>query len=313
MTRRLYVGVDGGGTKTHFTMIDRDHKIVAEQLGGTTYHLQIGVDGVERVLAEGLTALVSKAGSSFDDLAYVFLGLPAYGEDSAVDPMLARIPVKILGHSRYSCGNDMICGWAGSLDGADGINVVAGTGSIGYGERRGVGARAGGWSEVFSDEGSAYWLAVQGLNAFSRMSDGRLAKGPLYEIFRKHLGLHTDLDICRLVIGEAAMTRSDIAALSRLVTTAVAAQDIAARAILERAAVELASIADALRRSLGFANAETVPVSYSGGLFAEASFAELFALEVRRLSPAFDIRLPLFPPTYGAALYASKQAAKIAV
>ncbi|MEI9903464.1 MAG: BadF/BadG/BcrA/BcrD ATPase family protein [Asticcacaulis sp.] len=73
----------------------------------------------------------------------------------------------------------MICGWAGSLAGADGINIVAGTGSIGYGERLGRGARAGGWGEVFSDEGSAYWIAVQGLAAFARMSDGRLAKGPL--------------------------------------------------------------------------------------------------------------------------------------
>ncbi len=31
----------------------------------------------------------------------------------------------------------MVCGWAGSLACADGINVVAGTGSICYGEYRG--------------------------------------------------------------------------------------------------------------------------------------------------------------------------------
>ena len=29
--------------------------------------------------------------------------------------------------------NDMLCGWAGSLAGADGINVIAGTGSMTYG------------------------------------------------------------------------------------------------------------------------------------------------------------------------------------
>ena len=51
-------------------------------------------------------------------------------------------------------------------------NIVAGIGSICYGERNGAIARCGGWGELFSDEGSAYWIACRGLNLFSRMSDG---------------------------------------------------------------------------------------------------------------------------------------------
>ena len=49
-----------------------------------------------------------------------------------------------------------------------------------YGERQGVGHRVGGWGELFGDEGSAYWIAAAGLNAFCRMSDGRLPRGPLH-------------------------------------------------------------------------------------------------------------------------------------
>ena len=77
----------------------------------------------------------------------------------------------------------------GRSAGEDGINIVAGTGSIGYGERRGKTARAGGWGEVFGDEGSAYWIAVQGLNVFTRMSDGRLPKGSLHAAFTASLRL----------------------------------------------------------------------------------------------------------------------------
>jgi N-acetylglucosamine kinase-like BadF-type ATPase len=87
----------------------------------------------------------------------------------------------LLGNGRFACGNDMICGWAGSLGCEDGINIVAGTGSIGYGERQGESARVGGWGEAFGDEGSAHWIAIQGLALFSRMSDGRMARGPLYD------------------------------------------------------------------------------------------------------------------------------------
>ena len=47
-------------------------------------------------------------------------------------------------------------------------------------------ARAGGWGELFSDEGSGYWVAREGLQLFSRMSDGRAPRGQLYERFREH-------------------------------------------------------------------------------------------------------------------------------
>jgi hypothetical protein len=60
-----------------------------------------------------------------------------------------------------AAANDAVCAWAGSLGGEDGITIVAGTSSIGYGERKGRAARAGGWGEPFSDEGSAYWIHIQ--------------------------------------------------------------------------------------------------------------------------------------------------------
>ncbi len=54
--------------------------------------------------------------------------------------------------TEYTCNNDMVCGWAGSLAGSDGINVISGTGSMTHGERLGVGRRVGGWGELFGDE-----------------------------------------------------------------------------------------------------------------------------------------------------------------
>src|SRR5690606_26422220 len=171
--------------------------------------------------------------------AWAFFGLPAYGEDSAVAPQLDALPAGILGHARYRCGNDMVCGWAGSLACADGINIVAGTGSIGYGQRRGVAARAGGWGEALSDEGSAHWIAMRGLNAYSRMSDGRLPKGPLHAIFNAHFGLDNDLEICAHVYGDNC-ARDRLARLSLQVAEAARAGDAKATEIYRDAGDELA-------------------------------------------------------------------------
>ncbi len=305
-----FLGVDGGGTKTRFVLIDGDGRVLAQARRGTTYHPQIGLDGVRRVLDEGVGEVLQAAGVGADAIAHAFFGLPAHGEDSRVAPQLDAIPAAVLGHRRYRCGNDMVCGWAGSLACADGINIVAGTGSIGYGQRGGRDARAGGWGEAFSDEGSAHWIAVEGLNLFSRMSDGRLPKGPLHAVFRRALRLERDLDLCALVYGQGddrpGCSRGEIAQLSPLVAEAAAQGDERARAVFERAGRELALIADAIRRALDFAPRQPVHVSYSGGAFAAGELLLApFSAALRALDPTFELHAPLHEPHYGAALYAA--------
>ncbi|SDA20187.1 N-acetylglucosamine kinase [Sphingomonas sp. NFR15] len=301
----LYLGIDGGGTKTEFVCIDQTGAVRARALTGTTYHLQVGLDEAVARLAKGIDAICAQLSVSREQFGYVFFGLPAFGEDAVVDPLLRAACGQLLGHDRYACDNDMVCGWAGSLACADGINLVAGTGSIAYGERQGRKARAGGWGEIFSDEGSAYWIAIQGLNLFTRMSDGRVAEGPLRRAFVEAFDLGADLDICARVMGERGLARDEIAALAPIVSRAAADGDIEAAAILERAAVELVEIAHALRGKLGFLADETVSLSWSGGVLtklAEVREPFLRGLEQRG---RYELVTPRHEPGVGAALYAA--------
>jgi N-acetylglucosamine kinase-like BadF-type ATPase len=308
MSGPLFLGVDGGGTKTHFVLVDRDGNLVASCEGPSSYHLEIGIDGLRDVLADGLATLFHQAGIDGGAIAHAFFGLPAHGEDSVAQVLLDAMPEPLLGHRRYRCGNDMVCAWAGSLGGEDGINIVAGTGSIGYGERRGKSARAGGWGEVFSDEGSAYWIAVQGLNIFTRMSDGRLPRGPLYDAFRTELDLGPDLDLCAKVMN--THTRGSIAAMSQLVDRAAQGGDISAIRIFDEAARELAGIAEVVRRALEFEPDEPAPLSYSGGVFnAGALILGPFRRHLAERSGAYRLQAPVVTPSGGAAIYAAKLAA----
>ncbi|AOH82653.1 N-acetylglucosamine kinase [Sphingomonas panacis] len=304
----IFLGVDGGGTKTEFVCIDESGQVVARALTGTTYHLQVGFDEAVRRLAEGIGAVCAQLAISAAEIRYAFFGLPAFGEDAAVDPLLAAACGRLLGHDRYACDNDMVCGWAGSLACADGINLVAGTGSIGYGERQGRKARVGGWGEMFSDEGSAYWIAIQGLNAFTRMSDGRLPVGPLHDGFRAALGLANDLDICAKVMGEHGMARDAIAGLAPIVSQAAEAGDMAAAAILEQAGAELAGLAQALRKRLGFADEETVLLSWSGGVLTKLDTVRTPFLRSLQAQSRYEIVEPRHTPGVGAALYAALMA-----
>lgn len=304
MSGRYFLGVDGGGTKTEFLCIDAEGGVAARHIGSTAYHLQVGLEGAEAVIRSGVAAICAALSVEPSALAFAFFGLPAFGEDTVIDPQLDRICGAVLGHDRYRCGNDMICGWAGSLGCEDGINLVAGTGSIGYGERQGRSARVGGWGEVFSDEGSAYWIAIQGLNTFTRMSDGRMAKGPLYDAFVEALELATDLDVCGKIMGPPMVPRDEIAALAPLVEQAAAQGDPAARAIHARAGDELADMATALRTTLSYDEDEKALLSWSGGVLANVSSVRTRLEDRLAASGKFVLVKPRHSPAYGAASYA---------
>ena len=304
-----FLGVDGGGSKTHFLLIDEGGRVLAAHAEGPAYYLEIGFDALREMLAQGIGRTLQHAGIAIADVSFAFIGLPAYGEDRAVLPLLDAAPAVALPAGRYRCGNDMVCGWAGALAGGDGINIVAGTGSIAYGEYAGRSARAGGWGELFSDEGSAYWLAREGLRLFSRMSDGRAPRGALYECVRHHFALQEDLDLCAAIYGKSVAQRSQFAQLSRVVAEAANAGDVAARALFLQAAHELADMVDALHQQMEVPAHAQLAVSYSGGMFEQRDLL-LKPLEAELLSRARNYRFVAarLPPDAGAALHAARLA-----
>ncbi|GAA3635026.1 BadF/BadG/BcrA/BcrD ATPase family protein [Kineosporia mesophila] len=307
MSRRLFLGIDGGGTKTALCLADEEGTVLAGSRIGSVY--SVGPDRLTHmatVLHEGVTDICRSAGLSPQEITFAFLGLPGFGEDKADVPIIEGLPRSVLGHDRYRCDNDTVCGWAGSLAGADGINVISGTGSITYGRRGGQGVRVGGWGEVFGDEGSGYWLGVHALRIFSQMSDGRAEPGPLLPILREHLGLDDDLDLVGLVINEWNADRTRIASLSRPLVEAARAGDQSARALIAEAGTELARLVRTTARRLGFDAGEPFPVSHSGGVLGVPEVYEAFARELEPVG--CELKTPILSPVLGAVLHAAQLA-----
>ncbi len=304
---RKYLGVDGGGSKTAFVLIEETGQVVATHQEGPAYYLQTGMQAMQAMLARGIQATLAQAALSPAAVEFAFLGLPSYGEDSSLLATLDAAAAPTLAPGRFRCGNDAVCGWAGALAGQDGINVVAGTGSMAYGEYRGRAARAGGWGELFSDEGSGYWVARAGLQLFSRMSDGRAPRGPLYERLREHFGLAADLDLCAAIYGGGRGERSDVAALSALIAESAQAGDAQAQSLFARAVAELVELVDAVHGQLAIPAGTGVVVSHSGGMFR---LRDLVLEPLRRALNASQRGYAFVParlaPAAGAALYAAR-------
>lgn len=300
-----YLGVDGGGSKTAFCLLDSAGDVLAVTHAPTLCYFGADIAMVGDVLERGLRDVCRAAGTAPSAIDYAFVGIPGYGEVSGDAPALDAVPRCLLGHDRYECDNDMVAGFAGSLGARDGVTVISGTGSMAYGEHEGAKARVGGWGELFGDEGSAYWIAVEALRATSKMMDGRRAPGQLVAVLRDHLELTVDFDLIDVVLNRWQGQRGKVAALAREVDRAATRGDETALQILDAAGLELARHAHAACRRLGFGASQQVSVSWSGGVFGSEIVREAFKVHVLAGQQRCRLVAPKFAPWVGAALYAA--------
>ncbi|HHY09828.1 MAG TPA: ATPase [Firmicutes bacterium] len=295
-----YLGVDGGGTKTAFILISEEGFVLSKEIMGTSHPDQIGLENVEKVLREGLEQVCQKAGVNQAEIAYSVWGLPGYGENLADEKALKKVVGEILKSDNYKCVNDVEVGWAGSLACQPGLHLVAGTGAIGFGKSpNGQTARSSGWSEVFGDEGSAYWLGRKLLQLFSKQADFRLPRTPLYRLVREYFGLTRDLDLIPLI---AKASRDETAKAAKVVYKAALAGDEHALNLYQKAALEHSQTLQALLKQLNFTH-QPVPASYSGGVFLAGDF---ILKPLKNYLKPLNIKLqePELSPILGAALLA---------
>ena len=307
----MFLGVDGGGTKTAFVLADAAGRVLAAHEEGSLYHPEVGMAEVVATLRRGAERVARAAGVAPDALAGAWVGLPAFGEDSRFQARLEALPAEAFPGIPVGRGNDLECSHAGALGGQDGISLVAGTGSMTWGRWQGRAVRCGGWGEVFGDEGSAYWIAREGLALFSRMSDGRAERGALHELLRRRTGIASDLDLSGLVVSEGA--RSAVAGFATAVHEAALAGDIDALAILDRAADELAQLVRATRRLMGVPAGATVVASTSGSVLGVDGLvlpALRRALSTSAGNGGIDLREPLMTPALGAVALAARTAGR---
>lgn len=303
---RYYVGIDGGGSKTRFLSIDEDGRMVAEHLSGGTYYRQLGADAVIATLKCGIQAVT---GGVADKVAAISFGMPGYGETPDEDESFVALLGECFSPVPVYVANDVAMAFHGAFAGGPGILLVAGTGSMAWGrDLLNREYRCGGWSHLFGDEGSGFWIGRCALELFSKESDGRLPKTALYTLLREHLKIPLTADDVSIIQKAESLfaNRAEMASLHRVLQKAAEQGDEIARAVYTEASNELASIIQAIYSKMFFAG-KNVPVSYVGGLF---NCRELILEPVKaKTLAAFsaDFHPPLLTPCQGAVLYAAGQ------
>ena len=296
MSEGLLCGIDGGGSKTLVAMADTTGQVRALTRGKPTSPLESATWSTK--LAEQTRALAENP-----DLLAVAAALPAYGEVEAVSAAQEQVIAELFGAVPQRVLNDVDAAHIGAFAGGAGILILAGTGSMAWArDEAGASHRTGGWGEVVGDEGSGYWIGRQVLGAVSKSIDGRTGPTSLVEGVFALLGLDRNDRVNQLEgwASRLAEPRTQIASLAPVALAHAGRGDVAARAIVDAAADELAAHVRMLEQKLAV---PAMAWSYAGGLFESVV---LRAAVVERIGrpPC----LPLLPPIGGALLAAAQHA-----
>lgn len=286
------IGIDGGGTRTRFTLFNERGQAVAEAAGPSCHVLQTDKETAIHILREGIKQL------NPDGESFISAGLAGYGQDPFYRKKIEEICDEAF-DSPYILHNDIETAFEGALDGRDGIVVIAGTGSIAFSRKDGKTRRCGGWGMNLGDEGSAWWIAKMLLNEFTKQSDGRKDKTILYEMVRKALNLKEDYELIAVMNDAVRGSRTETARLAKTAYEAAVAGDEAAVSVYRKAADEIASMIRTLQEDFG---GET-EVSYIGGVFQAQ---ELILDPLRAQLENCTLHAPVHKPEYGAFLLAKQ-------
>lgn len=295
----IFLGCDGGSTKTEWLLADTSGKVLAHRICGGCNYAFLGEDGFASLMTRCIREILTAGGVSPGDVTAAMFGLTVYGEVPGTETSIPDVLHSALPGCPVTVANDSVAGWGGSLGGRPGINVVAGTGSVAYGrDASGAECRVGGWSLFFADEGSCSWIARRMIEEFVKQADGRHPRSAIYKELRAELGLTRDAYFSGYLQTDVRKDSSLLAKLQPVALRAALQGDRPAQELYRRAAEELTEMAQAIRAQLDFPVEPPVTVSYSGGLF-RAGETILNPLRACMQGQGFHLVPPAYAPIVG--------------
>ena len=304
----LFLGIDGGQSHTHAVIGDEAGRILGRGRAGPSNHAD-EPGGDERlrhaIIQSASAALRALGGPPLERCAFDAVHCAMTGSDTAVK---ARIIRELLPTARrLTVGHDAPAALWGATGGAEGIVVIAGTGSAAYGETRaGRSGNAGGWGYLFGDEGAGFWLAREGVRAAMRAADGLDPPTSMGQRVLEHLGA-VSLRALAVDVYAGRVSRDRLAGLAPLVHGAAIEGDEVARTLVERGGGELARLAARVVAQLDFGRGK-MPVAPVGGGFQMRLVREAFERSLAATVEQASIVRPRFGPEVGALIGAYRLA-----
>lgn len=240
MTQNIFIGVDGGGTKSKVRVENEAGELLGQALGGPA-NIRLSTKKSWESIHHALQQVLHDAGLALEDQRYHYhigLGLAGCEVIEAVNEFLsATHPFKTI-----QLTSDAHVACVGAHQSENGSIIIVGTGTIGYQVENGKGVRVGGWGFPHDDEGSGAWLGLEAARNTFQWLDHRAEKSPLVE----DIFAFFDNDTEKFASWANSANSSEFGRLAPLVINHAQQEEIAAVRLMKKAAHAVDRINSAL-------------------------------------------------------------------
>ena len=286
------LGVEGGGTKTAWILVERsgDELNILDQGTLPSANFRLATPDRLRAIFSELPKQINRAG--------IFLAGCGTAEDRH---SLSNLCAEIWPGAKILTGSDRDSGLAAAVGHGDGIVVNAGSGSSVTGRRGDRIENAGGWGHILGDTGGGYFISIRALRLILREYD--LHRGEV-QLTAKILHARSLNNLDELVRWAQTADKMEIATLAPVVFEAAASGDVRVMEIIEEGALVLCEYTEAVASRLHLLAPK---VMLLGGLFHRDSiYTHAFRRRLKKNLPDARVATAERAPELGAAWLAAE-------
>ncbi|MBA4388979.1 MAG: hypothetical protein C0404_13440 [Verrucomicrobia bacterium] len=299
----LFIGIDGGASKTAGVIIDKDGKVLARARAGGSAIQERPSAGALSVLNQVAQDLLKKAAAAPDDVCRIGIGLNGVDLDSEIEMQKREIAVALrFREESLDLVNDGIVALWGATAAKKACILQHGSGFTA------AWRKSYGGETLFDhlNRGQLFDLRSRAITLVVRMIDGRAKPTRLKNRMLEFLGVAGEEDFAEALFTNRIPVEKRMA-VAPLVYELWQKGDPAAAALVEQALEDYACTARAMIGRIGAGRVDAV---FGGGVIrlAPPAFVEALKRKMKSCCPGAVVKTPLLDPDVGAALMAGHRA-----
>lgn len=305
--QKLYLGIDGGGTKTDVLCTDDQLHEFGHGSSGPTNLTSTTVGAASFNLKEAIRQALENAPPEREIVASV-MGLAGMDTEREYEVAYKTFMdiIQPYGIQNFTLVNDSIIALANGTDNLNALIVISGTGSICVGRNeKGATAKAGGMDFLLTDQGSGYDIGRHVLREAVKSYDGRRPKTILEDLVCKHFSI-SDINHLKTEVYNPPLNKIEVAELSQLCSKAYEVGDEAAKEIFEWVGHELVLMVRTVIRRLEIEHTPT-DIVFSGSILKIDHVCQAVKTKLIAEFPELSFVTPEKAPVYGALKIALKK------